>query len=110
MLRQLIQQKQEHSPMQVYPDQVKKIATEIDHFPYLKFYRGEYLDTNPHVFSRNAGYSTLKNQKYYIDTSVDKTEKDWQVPFQIPCSTILPRYVKTTYDPRQSNIDSLSYR
>lgn len=104
----LLKQKAGLEPLHVYPEDVRQIRTQVDHFPYLQFYRGEYMDTSPHVFERNAGYAPRDAQRldYYMTPApVEKFE----VPFQIPCSTILPRFVRKGYDER-TNLTALFSR
>lgn len=107
MLTNLIQRKQRlQTPMTVYPDETRQIKTDMDHFPFLQFYRGRYLDTTPHVFSRDAGYVQYKRLEYRMPyRNLPRTEP----VFQMPCTTILPRRVPAVYDPRQSNLTALAY-
>lgn len=76
-------------PYQSLANDIKHVVTDIDHFPYTRFYRGVYNDSHPHIWQREAGYHRLYNDNYkehllYI-------VKPHQSPTQIPCSTILPR-------------------
>lgn len=64
--------------------------TDMDEFPYRRFFRGKAHDYNPNIFEREAGYSP-------IITKIDTTNKVDQslligpsTCFQLPCSTISP--------------------
>lgn len=86
----LIQKKNQSQPFHVYIEDVPEIHSDIDHFPYLQFYRGKYLDSTPHVFDRNAGYSLSKQIRYELPVVDDKPHHS----FQTACNTILPCHSK----------------
>lgn len=46
-----------------YPqtDQIKLTMTDMDHFPYRRFFRGVYNESEPVIFGRQAGYRPYKN-------------------------------------------------
>lgn len=75
-------------PYNSYADDVMKIATDVDHFPYTRFYRGKYNDTNPHIWEREAGYHVLQPQDYQRHLTYQIPE--FSLPMQIPCSTVIP--------------------
>lgn len=75
-------------PYQSYANDVKNVITDVDHFPYTRFYRGVYNDTNPHIWEREAGYHVLQPQGYTKHLSYDIPE--FSLPMQIPCSTVIP--------------------
>lgn len=106
-LENLLSQKQGFEPIRVYPEDVRMIPTQVDHFPYLKFYRGQFMETSPHVFNRDAGFALQDSQR--LTYNMTPTTTKFEVPFQIPCSTILPRLVQKHYDPR-SNLTALFSR
>lgn len=107
-LQDLLRQKQQFEPMRVYPNDVKEVPTEVNHFPYMKFYRGQYLETVPHIFNRDAGYAKPTQLQYFIPPAVGIQERE--VAFQIPCSTILPNYAPRAYNAYKSDLTSLSSR
>jgi len=81
-------------PYIVYANDIKQIKTDVDHFPYTRFYRGQFNDSNPHIWEREAGYHPLENDRY-IHTN-KYIVYPHQSPTQIPCSTILPRKLPCT--------------
>lgn len=74
-------------PYTPYGSAIKNVVTDVDHFPYTRFYRGQYNDTKPHIWEREAGYHRLQNDMYKKTLTYQVHQPD--VPFQIPCTTIL---------------------
>lgn len=67
---------------------VARVVTDMDHFPYTRFYRGQYDSDQPVVMDRQAGYRFV-NQPCY------RTQTEYNVPypnycFESACSTIYP--------------------
>jgi len=63
------------------------IITDIDSFPYRKFWRG-WKDESPIIWNRQAGVCLLDNQTYTGQKSdCDETS---DVCWQYPCSTVFP--------------------
>jgi hypothetical protein len=88
-IEQQIQLKnQSGHPYISWGNDVKHVITDVDHFPYTRFYRGVYNDFKPHIWEREAGYHILNNQNY--DFIPIYNIQYPQNTFQIPCSTILP--------------------
>ena len=75
-------------PYQSFANDVKHVLTDMDHFPYTRFYRGQYNDAQPHIYGREAGYHPLQNSEYihHNTYAVQKHES----PTQVPCTTVLP--------------------
>jgi hypothetical protein len=71
--------------------QLIPITTDMDHFPYNRFYRGIKDCDRPRVFDREAGHRLWRNQDYYPSAStLIPSPQLFEGCFQIPCSTILP--------------------
>ena len=75
-------------PYNSYAHDVTNVVTDMDHFPYTRFYRGIYNDTNPHIWEREAGFRQLENVKYIPNVKYIVSYPN--IPTQIPCSTIIP--------------------
>lgn len=45
-------------------EKLHSIMTDMDHFPYTRFFRGIYNDYKPHVMDREAGVVTHNNIAY----------------------------------------------
>lgn len=64
--------------------------TDMDVFPYTRFFRGVYSSDKPIVMEREAGFRPVHNNCYssHINT---RTELD-TIVYEYPCSTVLPIY------------------
>lgn len=90
-IKEMIQKKNSHLPYTPSGDAIKYIITDIDHFPYKRFYRGIYNDMIPHIWEREAGYFPLQNNR--DRTMIFPVEYPNHL-FQVPCTTILPNFKK----------------
>ena len=45
-------------------ESVGKTITDMDNFPYQRFYRGQYQSNEPIIFDRKAGYRHVSNACY----------------------------------------------
>ena len=69
----------------------KSIVTDIDHFPYTRFFRGVYYSSNPVVFEREAGWRPTRNSCYGpINCNTDSPYPNHC--FESACSTVYPCY------------------
>lgn len=69
----------------------ESVVTDMDHFPYTRFYRGVYNSSQPVVFEREAGWRPHRDACY----SVNKYDLQSSYPnhcFEAPCSTVYPCY------------------
>lgn len=70
---------------------LKPVQTDMDVFPYDRFFRGIADCTHPRVFDREAGHRRWNNTGYMYQYSPEvTTPRKFEGCFQIPCSTILP--------------------
>ena len=68
---------------------VRSIKSEINHFPYTNFYRGDYRKSCVDFFDRNAGFRKLNNSCYVpIYKDIPNTKVD--LCFQAPASVTYP--------------------
>ena len=68
---------------------VASIVTDMDHFPYTRFYRGVYNSYQPVVLEREAGWRHRRDSCY----SVNKSDIKSSYPnhcFETACSTVYP--------------------
>lgn len=63
-------------------------VTDMDNFPYNRFYRGVYYSSDPIVFDREAGWRSTYN-KCYKQTCYNTVQKP-NICWQNACSTVLP--------------------
>jgi hypothetical protein len=70
------------------------ISTDMDQFPYTRWYRGATMSSTPVIMEREAGYAVVHKN--------DKPEKQKGTypnhVFTTPCSTVLPTYSKEEKD------------
>ncbi len=91
--------KNSHTPYYADKNIVNNAITDMDIFPYTRFYRGKYYLDNPVVFEREAGYREGHEASY---TPILNPEPAPQptVCFQPACSTIFPCLANS-----QSNVE-----
>ena len=83
------------------------ISTDMDNFPYNRFYRGMATCSSPRVFDREAGYRPWRQDLYQqLPSTLPPPGPRPNGCFQIPCSTILPCMSDKTFKP---NIQSCVY-
>ena len=99
---------------------INNVQTDMNSFPYIRWYRGQYANSAPVIIDREAGYqkvSQFKNvvESYYVGgyplgfsqgSSVDPKERPNQPNFcwEGPCSTVLPCYSDTKKDYKEAKI------
>ena len=71
------------------PQSIFEVKTDVNVFPYQRFWRGNRFDYNPRVWDREAGYSPLITT-IATDNDVNMALQGLDTCFQLPCSTILP--------------------
>jgi len=84
---------------------VGRVMTDMDHFPYTRYFRGIYYLDEPVVMDREAGYREMESYKYFRDPPDEPCPYPTHC-FQVPCSTILPCRPRYQYD--NADINSLS--
>jgi hypothetical protein len=91
--------------------------TDMDHFPYTRFFRGSWKSRNPIVIDREAGWRPIESECY------EKPTCKYSSPypnhcFQSPCSTVFPCYPRyfekhtdrDAYDIQLNNSCIVQYR
>lgn len=68
---------------------IRPISTDVDHFPYTRYFRGIATCPYPRVWDREAGYRKWQDQQYAFTIPPSKPIQ-LDTCFQIPCSTVLP--------------------
>jgi len=88
-IQQEIEKKKMMKPYCPINNIVYQIQTDMNVFPYTRYFRGRQDSDSPFFFEREAGYSPICNSISYQD----KTNQNLLLAntcFQMPCSTILP--------------------
>lgn len=82
-------------------NEAESIVTDMDHFPYTRFFRGVYNSSQPIVFEREAGWRPQHDNCYKVGSlsnQVDNkcnqntTENYPNHCFETACSTVYPCY------------------
>lgn len=61
------------------PEITKSVATQMNHYPYTKFFTGVYNSSKPVVFEREAGYKENTHVREIVLAQQDPVIKnDWQ--------------------------------
>lgn len=92
-VRYQIAMKQGNNPYYGTVDSAASVITDMDNYPYNRFFRGEYNSPNPIVFEREAGWRPVHNTCY---TNLHNSEQS-PYPnhcFEGACSSVYPCYPK----------------
>ena len=106
---QIDQKKQYNVPFYATRQLAQSTITGFDQFPYKYFYRGEYLNPDPVVIEREAGYRPLHDKCYIEIGNPQPCEHSYC--WQYPCSTIHPcqpnqAIMKKQYDQGQESCEN----
>ena len=70
---------------------VLNTITDMDHFPYNRYYRGVYYYPEPIVMEREAGWRNVNNSCYVQRRDPQKDEEPKHC-FEVACTTNFPCY------------------
>ena len=107
-VRNQIHLKKGHDPYFGTINQADAIVTDMDHFPYTRFYRGVYDSSQPVVFEREAGWRPQRDSCYSVN-KCNQSNQSNPYPnhcFESACSTVYPCY--PSYLQKQSDRDALN--
>src|SRR3989344_8075424 len=90
-VREMISKKQSFSPYYASATTVTDVVTDMDHFPYSRFFRGVYYFPEPIVSEREAGWRPIQNACYQLH------QPGQLLPYpnhcyESACSTVYPCY------------------
>lgn len=88
-----------------YYGQPPVVITDMDHFPYKRFFRGVYNQTHPQVMEREAGFRP-RNDNCYVQMFIPKPQKT-EYCWQYPCSQVKPCKAKKS-DKEETNCYNIS--
>lgn len=66
----------------------ESVLTDQDHFPYKRYFRGVYHQSNPTIFEREAGFMPHHNDCYKFISEPDMVKPKYC--WQYPCTTVFP--------------------
>lgn len=84
----------------------ESVITDMDHFPYTRFYRGVYNSSDPVTMEREAGWRPTRNPCYSGGASCDREGPYPNHCFETACSTVYPCYPR--YMQKFSDRDALN--
>lgn len=93
IVRGLIKRSQQSAPLYVTADIPSSVITDYDIFPYPRWFRGVYDNSNPIIAEREAGYRILQSNSYTDEKKKNETETVPGHVFQTACSTVKPSFV-----------------
>ena len=102
-IRNQIKLKKGYNPYYSTMNDVESVITDMDHFPYTRFYRGVYNSSDPVVFEREAGWRPTRDFCYEGGKCVEKGYYPNHC-FEAACSTVFPCYPQylTKYSDREA--------
>ena len=71
-------------------EHLHSLFTDMDHFPYTRFFRGQYQSSEPHVFDREAGVVIHDNKDYIKPVPDFVNDYKPNFCFEAACSTRRP--------------------
>lgn len=91
--KRMIERKKNHKPIYATVEDTKNVITDMDHFPYTRFFRGVSYFPNPIVMEREAGWRPVQNSCYHMNRVLKPREYPNHC-FETACSTVLPCFPK----------------
>ncbi len=97
-LKELINMKNNYAvPYYANWHTVKNFETDMNIFPYPRFYRGKFNSSEPIIMDRIAGYREQLSDRYWRDNIPNKyttnsynRKNNSSSCFELACSTVLP--------------------
>lgn len=108
-VRKQISEKNGSNPFYGTRNGVESVITDMDHFPYTRFFRGIYKSTEPVVVERESGWRPHRATCYSINYCKDKDPYPNHC-FETACSTVYPCYPKIIkrHSDREELLDQLN--
>ena len=92
-IRYLVNKKKQPNVFYATENDTSAVLTDMDNFPYQRFYRGQPESPNPIVFNREAGWREVKNNCYNVEDPTTKNIKNTHAHcFETGCSVVYPCY------------------
>lgn len=89
-VRKQISLKQGCDPFFATINDAESVITDMDHFPYTRFFRGVYYSSDPVVLEREAGWRPQNNQCYKYGCAGEGPYPNHC--FESACSVVYPCY------------------
>jgi len=91
-VRHMIERKKKNTPFYATSESAERIITDMDHFPYTRFFRGVSYFPNPIVMEREAGFREVNNNCYRVSCPGGEKVPYPNHCFETACSTVYPCY------------------
>jgi len=88
-IRQMIAKKNSSNPYTATETSVSHIITDMDNFPYNRYYRGVATASDPIIYDREAGWRIRNDNCYKLILPMQPVNQP-QHCFQNACTTIIP--------------------
>ena len=88
IIRDQIEAKVKSEPFLASQNAASLTVTDMDTFPYPRFYRGVYQLSEPVVLEREAGWRQRQDLCYQPERVLDNENPKYC--WQVPCSTVFP--------------------
>ena len=113
-VRSLINKKNTTRPYMASGNVVSNVITDMDHWPYTRYFRGVYYFPDPIIMEREAGFRPREDNCYNLNIPMTEVPEN-NLCFQSACSTIFPcnpsRFAdKQEHDDRFSENCIVQYR
>jgi len=86
-----IKNKLSYNPYYGTSNDTQQTVTDMDHFPYTRFFRGDFESDRPIVFEREAGWRYTENNCYKNQDPI-KPLNHKNICYESACSTVYPCY------------------
>jgi len=91
-IRKQISMKTGYEPHFGTVNEAESVITDMDHFPYTRFYRGVPSSSHPIVFEREAGWRPQRDSCYSVTNNCKDNSLYPNHCFEAACSTVYPCY------------------
>lgn len=92
-VRSLIEEKNKSIPFYATENDIQDVITDMDHFVYTRFFRGQFKSDKPIVMEREAGFRLRHDNCYRLVESPCKIKEPYPIHcYEVPCSTVFPCY------------------
>lgn len=105
--KQIDLKKNQNLPYYGTSKDVEYIHTDMDHFPYKRFFRGVFYESHPVVMEREAGFSLRRDEMYKHATPI--VSKPVSYCWQFPCSSVTPCKTDKEDDKEIAKKECLNY-
>jgi hypothetical protein len=106
-VRKMIQKKESNIPYYATSCDISNVVGDYDHFPYRRFFRGNYQSDKPIVMEREVSFRPRHDICYKtVNCNKEAPEKPNHC-FEVACSTVFPCYPEDKVNnPMMNDLDT----